>query len=282
MAALVGPMFYAGWQDIYVVRHVMDPGERADLLSQLVGLGSLPGIVKRGADIAGHFPGGVLDPTALAGHLGNEELEWYEHKFLSMQRQIYDDMAWQHVAYSFGGIGLLREIHAHDPAGFRASQLQTWEDIASGNPDRVTSGNADLLFREQHDIIQNDYDEMRGRHGVEGDLFTYTTTAMAQNPIPGGHSFTHDYPLHAGFDVPTPQAPFTNWPPRPHVDVTLPLPDGNISNFSDRWRWIQNDMLPAYRDLLTQPGHAQSIVSQDVAGRAEQWRRLPDFSYPGG
>ena len=66
------------------------------------------------------------------------------------------------------------------------------------------------------------------------------------------------------------------------MDVTLPLPDGNISNFDDRWRWIQEDMLPNYRDLLTQPGDAQAIVSQDVAGRAEGYRQLPDLPYPGG
>src|SRR4051794_302666 len=275
MANLVGPMFYAGWQDIYGLRHVVDPGERADLLAQLVGLGSLPGFVKTGADVAGHLPGGILNPADLAGHLGNEELEWYEHTFLTMQKKIYDDLAWKHAAYSLGGIGLLREISGRDPSSLSAIELGSWEDIASGDPGRVQSGNADLPYREQHDIIQRYYDDMRGHHGVEGDLFTYTTTAMAQNPIPGGHSYTHDYPLHAGFDVPTPQVPLTGWPPQPHVDVTLPLPDGNISNFDDRWRWIQNDMLPAYRDLLAQPGHAQAIVSQDVAGRAGQWRILP-------
>jgi uncharacterized protein YukE len=280
MANIVGPMFYAGWQDIYTVRHVMDPGERADLLFQLSGLGSLPGFVKTGADLAGHLPIGPLAPAELAGHLGNDELEWNEHQFLTMQKAIYDDLAWKHVAYSIGGIGLMRQLASEGQLG--RTELAPWENIASGDPGRIADGNEALLRREQEQIVQPYYDEMRNHHGVSGDVFTYTSTVMAEDPVPGGHAYRDLYRLHVQFDAPTPQVPFTSWPPQPHVDISTPLPDGNLSNFDDRWRWIQQDMLPHYRELLTHPAQAHALVSQDVAGRAEQWRKLPDLPYPGG
>src|SRR3954447_5695070 len=163
-----------------------------------------------------------------------------------------------------------------------AREMGDWEDISSGDPTRVANGNEGLLYREQHDIIQGRYDEMRNHHGPVGDTFTYATTVVADNPIPGGHSYRHDYPLAVDFDAPTPQVPFTSWPPQPHVHVDLPLPSGNISNFDDRWRWISQDMLPAYRHELAHPGAVQAIVHQDVADRADHWRKLPDVVYPGG
>jgi hypothetical protein len=105
---------------------------------------------------------------------------------------------------------------------------------------------------------------------------------MAENPIEGGHSYRDLYPLDIEFDAPTPQVPFTDWPPRPHVDLDTPLPSGNISNFDDRWRWISEDMLPAYREQLSQPGAVEAVVRQDVADRADDHRKLPDVVYPGG
>jgi hypothetical protein len=273
-------MFYGGWQDIYTVRHIADPGERADYLAQLAGLPALPGIVKSGADLAGHLPGGFLSPVSLAEHLTNDELEYFETTFLGMQRQIFDDLGWKHEAYTLGGAGLMHELDRE--LLLEPGEIDAWDAIASGDPASVQQGNEQLLRREQHDIIQSRYDEMRDHHGVVGDVFTYTTTVMADDPIPGGRPYRDVYPLHVGFDIPTPQAPFTDWPPRPHVDITTPLPDGNISNYDDRWRWIQEDMLPRYRDLLAQPGATQAIVSQDVAARAQEWRHLPDLPYPGG
>jgi hypothetical protein len=77
----------------------------------------------------------------------------------------------------------------------------------------------------------------------------------------------------------------------PHVDVdvadvevhqTLPLPAGNLSNFDDRWGWIENDMLPRYDELLQDPEATRAIVSSDVAERAADQRKLPDLYYPGG
>ena len=64
--------------------------------------------------------------------------------------------------------------------------------------------------------------------------------------------------------------------------VTLPLSAGNLSNFDDRWGWIENDVLPNYQELLHDPHAARALISTPVADRAEDFRKLPDLPYPGG
>jgi uncharacterized protein YukE len=271
MANMAGAMFYGRWQDLYAIRHVADDGERAKYFSELVGLPKLPDQVY---DAAGLLP---MTPVSLAGHLTSEELEWYEDRFLAMQREIFDDLGWQHAAYALGGVGLMQQLRDHNVIT-EDRNLRAWEAIGSGDPDRVAAGNRELLYREQRTIIQDDYDAMRGHHGPVGDAFTYTATVIADNPIPGGHSYRHDYPLRVEID-PTPTVPIIGWDPPGDIHITTPLPSGNISNFDDRWAWIDSDMLPSYQHLLHQPGAVQGIVSTPVAERADTFRLVPDLPY---
>ena len=291
MANVVGPMFYAGWQDMYAVRGLSDEGQRARYLSELVGLPTLPGwVYDAGDQIADVVPGGFLSPVDLAEHLTDEELEWYEDRFMGMQKEIFDDLAWQHEAYVLGGVGLMRDIHRNNPSEVDTRQLQAWEDIASGDPDRVAEGNTQLLRREQLEIIQDDYDDMRGHHGPVGDVATYAFSVMAENPVPGGQAYRDYDPITIEADIGPPDLTFgvpfgPSWTwdsPDYHLEQELPLPAGNLSNFEDRWGWIENDMLPRYQELLQDPEATRAIVSSDVAARAEDFRKLPDLPYPGG
>ena len=291
MANVVGPMFYAGWQDMYAVRGLSDEGQRARYLSELVGLPTLPGwVYDAGDQIADVVPGGFLSPVDLAEHLTDEELEWYEDRFMGMQKEIFDDLAWQHEAYVLGGVGLMRDIQRNNPAEVDTRQLQAWEDIASGDPDRVAEGNTQLLRREQLEIIQDDYDDMRGHHGPVGDVATYAFSVMAENPVPGGQAYRDYDPITIEADIGPPDLTFgvpfgPSWTwdsPDYHLEQELPLPAGNLSNFEDRWGWIENDMLPRYQELLQDPEATRAIVSSDVAARAEDFRKLPDLPYPGG
>jgi uncharacterized protein YukE len=287
MANIVGPMFYAGWQDIYAIRQLADPADRAEYLSRWVGLPTFPDQVYDAADAVGHvIPGGFLNPVHLAEHLTADELEWYEDRFLMMQREIFDDLAWQHEAFVLGGAPLMREIASRNPNELLPRDVDAWEDIASGDAERIQQGNADLLLREQERVIQDDYDAMREHHGPVGDVFTYGFSTMAENPMPGGQAYRDYDPIEVTFDVVPdvpigPLGPFTQL-----VDVevsqTLPLPAGNLSNFDDRWGWIENDMLPRYQELLQDPHATRALVSSDVASRAADYRKLPDLPYPGG
>ncbi len=292
MANIVGPMFYAGWQDMYAIRQITDPGERAEYLSRWVGLPTLPDQVYDAADAVSHVvPGGFLNPVHLAEHLTADELEWYEDRFLGMQREIFDDLAWQHEAFVLGGAPLMREIASRNPNELLPRDVDAWEDIGSGDADRIQQGNADLLLREQERVIQDDYDAMRDHHGPVGDVFTYGFSTMAENPMPGGQAYRDYDPIELSLDL-APSIPVGPLGPfGPHVDVdvadvevhqTLPLPAGNLSNFDDRWGWIENDMLPRYQELLQDPDATRALVSSDVAARAGDFRKLPDLHYPGG
>jgi uncharacterized protein YukE len=292
MANLVGPMFYAGWQDMYAIRHVADPGDRAEYLSRWVGLPTLPDEAYDAAEAFGYvMPPGFLNPVDLAGKLTSEEIEWYEDRFLGMQREIFDDLAWQHEAFVLGGVPLMREIASRYPTEMLPRDIGAWEDIGSGDPQRIKDGNVDLLLREQERVIQDDYDAMREHHGPVGDVFTYAFSTMAENPIPGGQAYRDYDPIVLTVDL-VPDVPVGPFGPfGPHIDIptpdvevhqSLPLPDGNLSNFNDRWGWIEHDMVPHYQQLLQDPAAARGLVSSDVATRAADYRKLPDLPYPGG
>lgn len=272
MANLVGPLFYAGWQDLYTVRQLTDGGDRLKYLTQMLGLPQLPGIAYSAADVVQDFT-----PVGLLADLSGEELEWFEHKFLSMQKQIFDDMAWKHSAYSLGGIELMRQLS--DNGELAPSELAPFEDIASGVPERVREGNRALLYREQHDVIQNDYDEMRDHHGPIGEAFTDALTWTAGNPIEGGDSYREDHHYNPEIEIPAP-GPLGIFV-QAHITIPIDVPTGNVADFEDRWTWIEQDMLPAYLEGLEDPEHMQDIVDQSVADRADDLRMVP-LPYPGG
>jgi hypothetical protein len=254
MANLVGPTFYAGWQDLYSLRKAGD-SDRAKLISRLV-----PGM------------GGRLAREA-ARVLTVEELRWFEERFLIMQKKIFEDLAWQHEAYLAGGIAEMRRLKA---AGeIRAAVLEAWEDIASGDPKRVANGNRALLRREQKDVIGKDYTTMRKHHPPVGEVFTSLMTEAAESPIPGGRPY-RDVVQH----VDGPNLP--NLPDLPGFLPNLPdLPDlpaiarGNVAKFNDRWEWIDKDMLPAYQRIGRDPEQLQDLIDTPIAERAEKLRLIP-------
>ncbi len=272
MANLVGPLFYAGWQDLYLLRTMSDGGDRLKYLTRMLGLPNLPGIAYGAADLAQD-----LTPAGLLADLSGEELEWFEQRFLSMQKQIFDDMAWKHAAYSLGGIDLMREMH--DGGQLSPRELAPFEQIASGVPERVRAGNEALLYREQRNIIQNDYDALRDHDGPIGEGFSTMLTWTANNPIPGGHAYRDDFHHNAEIPVPLP-GPIGIFV-HPHVSIPVQVPTGNVADFDDRWRWITQDMLPNYQQLLTDPQAMAHIVDEPVAERADDWRMVP-LPYPGG
>ena len=272
MANLVGPLFYAGWQDLYLLRNLSDGGDRLKYLTRMLGLPKLPGLAYGAGDLAQD-----LTPAGALADLSGEELEWFERRFLGMQKQIFDDMAWKHAAYSLGGIDLMRDMNRDGQ--LRAMELAPFEGIASGVPERVAAANLALLRREQHDIIQNDYEELRAHHGPVGDAFSTMLTWTANNPIPGGHPYRDDF--HHTAQVPIP-VPFpASIVLHPHAPIPLQVPSGNVADYGDRWKWITDDMLPNYEVLLRDPEAMQRILDRPVADRAGDWRMVP-LPYPGG
>lgn len=168
LAATAAPEFYAGWQDMVVIREFLEAGRRDELVARLQRLNAPDALVQ------------------LARHAAADQLRWFERRFLAMQKQIYDDLAWQHEAFANGGIEEMRRLH--DTNELDRDALEAWERIAAGD---VDEGGYQLLDREQRQIIQDDYKDMRQRTAGPGGLvpvgrlFTQSFGLMADSPVPG-------------------------------------------------------------------------------------------------
>jgi hypothetical protein len=250
MANMIGPSFAAGFFDLDLMR-------------------------KLAKALAGR-PGVPVEMKWLA-NATDAELKYFETTFLSMQKKIFYDQAMMHEAYLGGGMDAIRELEA---AGLIDSRTAgAWQQIdtgrRTGDNAMVSAGNTQLLRREQHDIIQDDYQKMYDRP-LTGRAFTYLMTAVGEPSIPGAHSFSEYRPLWVSMETPGPEripfTPFDN-PLQGEIKVKTPLPDGNIALYEDRWAYISDDTLPAYQKLLAEdPELARRIVASDVEGRIEDYR----------
>lgn len=256
MANLIGPSFAGGFYDLDMLR---DWARK----------------VQQGSDHLPDIPGEADDRfreyvDTLAG-LGGDEVNWYQTRLLSMQKEIFGDQASMHEAYLLGGTGETDRLAAAgviDP-----TTQQAWHDIASGVPDRVSAGNEALLHREQWDIIADDYSEMRSHPGT-GQVVTWGMTVAGAPSIPGAHGYADVFPEvvdlghspdHVG-PVPIPSVDYG--------DVVTPLPDGNIADAQQRWDLIEQDTLPAYQRLAEDPNQLRQLVTDDFDARVDDQRMV--------
>jgi uncharacterized protein YukE len=265
MANLVAPTFYAGFQDMAAMRH---GGEAADEFTE-------EALERAFGDLPGPADDAAREWLPTTGSVLASEAGYYETTFLDMQKQIFDDLVWQHEAYTIGGMALMTSLHRRGT--LEDEPLEAWHAIDRGD---VAGGNELLLYREQRQIIQDEYSAMRGHHGPVGEGVTRLMTWVGDSPIEGGTAYRDLY--HRDVPLPTPyphdpSIPFVGSLDVPLVPdpIELRIPEGNIASFDDRWRWIDDDMLPAYQDLLAQPGRVEAITTQPVAERAEDRRLLP-------
>ncbi len=274
MAKLAGGSFYAGFQDINVLRRAIDSG--AD-----------PVVIKAAIDaMMPTVPPPVRDELVreivAAGKDAAKDLAFVETRFLQMQKDIFDDLAWQHVAYANGGITALENVPRTD---MPAKVLAAWHDIDSGDPARIAAGNRELLYREQHDTIQANYDRIRD-HSTITHALTIGMSVMAESPVPGGRPM-RDYMTNVPVVTPGVEIkhPFGVPVPVPGVDVHhIPIPDKNVSVFADRWEWIDGDMLPTYlKDLRQDPAGTRRAIDTPIEQYGRDKRMVPNvwpFRYP--
>lgn len=250
MANLVGPSFAAGFLDLHLFREVAQ---------------TLQG-----------KPGVPLDLSVLA-NASAAELRFFETTFLQMQQDIFFDQAMMHEAYLAGGMDAITELREAGliDLGTELAWQQIDQGRATGDQELIERGNQHLLLREQRDIIQDSYTRMYDRP-VTGPAFTYLMTAVGEPSVPGAQSFPDYRPLTVVTESPGPEeVPLLGWdnPLQVEVEVTTPLPDGNLADFEDRWTYITEDTLPAYQGLLREdPAQAREIISSDVGDRIDDYR----------
>ena len=135
-----------------------------------------------------------------------------------------------------------------------ANELKTWENINSGDPARVKTGNEALLRREQQNVLEPFYDQIRERGplGVTGKAMSVALSVLAESPVPGGKPFRDVVKYDVYLDIPFVGGKY---------DVKVATVPGDITKFDDRWNWIKNDMLPRYQNLLaTDPKGTKDLI----------------------
>jgi hypothetical protein len=155
-------------------------------------------------------------------------------KRVQMQKNIFMDMAWQHQAYVEGGLSALGSAYAR--GDLSAAEYEAWTKIASGDAKQVWAGNHYLLLREQSEILPPDYERINDMWG--GGTIASQISDNTQSPIPGGASFRSLYP------------------------------DGDVTDLGNRWRWIEDHMLPEYKSLGE--AYTRTLVNQPLEELAER------------
>jgi hypothetical protein len=271
LANLVGPSFAAGFLD----------------------LGTMREILQKVQDASGHIPDWVDLPYPLSReaaeqlvNLGEDEVEWFEQKFLSMQQQIFLDMGSMHQAYADGGMPAIQEMA--DAGLFEKTtnpyatddMLDSWRVINDPNstPEELHEAAYKMAYREQHDIIQDDYDDMRNHPGT-GELVTKMFSTVGQVSVPGAHTMGEYSPTE--FTATLVVDPFGPGKVTTTVEGSTPIPTGNVADWEDRWDYFTNDTLPAYVELLDRPGDLDDIMDRDMTDRIDEFRihnRIDDLT----
>lgn len=148
---------------------------------------------------------------------------------------VYDDIAWQHLAYASGGIAEIERIA--EAGKLSAAVLRVAEHrrgVRMGNEALVWEGNRALLQFEQLETLQK---------GVY-DRFPAQFESLSQNLI-----------------VPDLASPI----PGDRGTFQSVVPGGDIGRFEDRWKWITGSMLPAWKKLDADPKETERLL------RRVQW-----------
>lgn len=234
MGALVAAQFVAGMQDAAELGDILrDPMRSIDRIPGPIG-DAIRGAVK------------------LSGAGGLNRLE---ARLLTMQQQIFFDMSMMHEAYLGEGLDGIRGLRT---AGLIDDvAMQAWRDIDLGrstsNFELLHAGAKGLAWREQMQIISDEYDEIRN-DGAGGAVLTRGMTLVGRVPIPGARS-----PLEFS---------------QPRLGpIKIPFPMMNISERHDRWRIIDQDTMPATARLLEfDAATARTLVAMDINERIRKER----------
>lgn len=263
MANMIGPSFAAGFTDLESMKKL------ANSLNDRIN--TMPDWERT------LLPPEVTDLSKLGTTTGNE-LGWYQDKFLAMQKNIFMDQASMHEAYLNGGMPAIDEMHS---AGLIDNQTQTaWHEIASGDPSQIQNGNAALLSREQNQVIDQQWNEMRQHDWPVGDAVTYGMTVTGAASIPGTQTPGHFSPLTVSGQINDPGVIVDE---SVSAKLQTPLPDFNIADKNSRWNYITQDTLPAYQQLVqNNPDLARQIVATPLDDRINQQllsNRLPQIEH---
>ncbi|HJZ46113.1 MAG TPA: hypothetical protein VKE41_03065 [Roseiflexaceae bacterium] len=146
---------------------------------------------------------------------------------------VFEDIYWQHLAYERAGIAELEQIY--QAGGLDRRVMRSWRQIDAGrrtnDQELIWEGNRGLLHYEQKQVLQPAvYDGKR-------ELWK-ALSGWIMSPIPG-HAET----------------------------IEAFAPGANIGVFDDRWAWIEQRMLPRWKELADhQPSRVERRLQVRMLG----------------
>jgi hypothetical protein len=197
-------------------------------MAKLAGGSVYGGLLKMQDERPGWHPRDILVPFLVYDKTKQIQMDKVERIFVEMQKNIFMDLAWQHQAYVEGGLGALAS--AYNRGDMSAANYEAWVKIATGDANAQWDGNKALLMREQSEVLPPGYEEIRDLWG--GGTIAENISENTASPIPGGAPFQKLYP------------------------------DGDVTQFEERWRWIEDHMLPEYRALGGE--YTKALVEQPL------------------
>ena len=188
-----------------------------------------------GADAVAQLPEGLRELAARGADITPEDLRWYIRQILVMQKAIFGDLMPLHYMYVHEGLSAIDEFYE---AGLLGDDIvRAWQDVASGDPDRIAAGNAALLRREQYDVVGDLWDEARAYGDGIGKALTYATTIAGSPSIAGVPPLRNHEPIRIAGTLADGRT----------ATLTMPLPSWDWSVFDQRWNYITTELLPRYR-----------------------------------
>ena len=167
-------------------------------------------------------------------------------------RAVFEDMYWQHMAYQDGGIQALEQMAANGDVD--SDQIDAWrlldQGVQSGNQDTIWAGNQALLRYEQEQILQPMYERERQ---MWADL---SGNGYGDLPVIRHIPYVRDW-VGDGLDFPSAI--------NGGVSFQDYMENGDIGNYDQRMKWIEDSMLPEWRSLETDPDAVfNDYVSREI------------------
>jgi hypothetical protein len=181
--------------------------------------------------------------TALPVWLAKGEVNYLYKAVALGNLKIYMDIYWQHLAYHYGGIEEIKRCHSQGDITDKV--LAAWvlldEGKKTGNKEQIQKANVDILEYEQKVVVQPLlYAGDRNQRLWELATITHKLSGiLLTSPVPGEKRGFRDC-----------------------------VPNGNIGNSVDRWKWCTEHIMPNWYVYESKyPKRVEILLRKVTAGR---------------
>ncbi len=182
--------------------------------------------------------------TTTIGNIDPAVLKRLQFLLMDGNLRIYNDLAYQFVAYRTSGISALKYLK--DQREITNPIYDAWSLIDNGyknnSPTDIAAGNKVLLKFEQEEVLRDTYQNISEMYlGSVSWMFSI----LAENPIAGGPSFR------------------------------TVVPSGNLAVFSDRWKWIEDSTQGMWLLWNAPLTNRKNLAAASLVSHATNYRWIP-------